>query len=165
MLHHSSPVPGCFPQAGRMLGNEPACSRFKRFASQSARTCPCEMTQPCLLPAPHQPLPKSKAPEVVSVLRPPPEGTWPLNEETSWNLGRGPAGIQPVLCHAHTVLPLQHTYRELSEPSAPSPPPGQGTHPLQELRPLLLLVTTSRCCYFVFLPAPFPPLLFLIKLQ
>lgn len=26
---------------------------------------------------------------------PPPEGIWPLNEETSWNLGRGPAGIQP----------------------------------------------------------------------
>lgn len=40
-----------------------------------------------------------------------------------------------------------------------------GTHPLQELCPLLLLVTTSCCCYFVFLPAPFPPLFFLIQLQ
>lgn len=42
---------------------------------------------------------------------------------------------------------------------------AKGTHPLQELRPLLLLVTTSCCCYFVFLPAPFPPLLFLIQLK
>lgn len=42
---------------------------------------------------------------------------------------------------------------------------GQGTHPLQELRSLLLLVATSSSCYFVFLAAPFPPLLFLIQLE
>lgn len=59
-----------------------------------------------------------------------------------------------------------HLSREVPPPRSPlRPETGQGTHPLQELRPLLLLVTTSRCCYFIFLPAPFPPLLFLIQLQ
>lgn len=63
-------------------------------------------------------------------------------------------------------LQLGHLSREVPLPRSPlHPGTGQGTHPLQELRPLLLLVTTSCCCYFVFLPAPFPPLLFLIQLQ
>lgn len=101
--------------------------------------------------------------------------TWPPPSQPCGKGGNGPVfsqiraqeqGEAEGQFRRERCLQLGHLSREVPLPRSPlHPGTGQGTHPLQELRPLLLLVTTSRCCYFVFLPAPFPPLLFLIQLQ